>query len=141
MESAWFVALAGGVLIGMAATMLMLFNGRVLGVCGIVTNAFLVDGDAVWRWCFLAGLVVSPFVAGLIPGIETPIIEERGLPLTLAAGLLVGLGTNIGSGCTSGHGVCGLARFSKRSLVAVLCFMSSAIITVFVVRHVLGGGA
>ncbi|WP_440998210.1 YeeE/YedE family protein [Arhodomonas sp. SL1] len=132
-------ALLGGVLIGLAATLLLWLNGRIAGITGIAAGAMEErGGERWWRLLFLAGLIVG---AGAMyvtwPARAT---LHSGLPLwaVLGAGLLVGFGTRLGGGCTSGHGVCGLGRLSPRSLVAVITFVLTAVITVFVVRHVLG---
>jgi hypothetical protein len=131
-------ALVGGALIGLAATILLLLNGRIAGISGIAGGlAPPVRGDIAWRLLFVAGLVIG---AGLYRlGDPTSTIEiESSIPVLVAAGLLVGFGTQLGRGCTSGHGVCGLARLSPRSLVATAVFMAVAGITVYVVRHVIG---
>lgn len=137
----WMPALAGGVLIGLAATLLLWLTGRVAGVSGIAAGLlFPRRGELAWRAAFLLGLVLAGGVAiGLLPGIATP---REGFPprLLVAAGLLVGFGASLGNGCTSGHGVCGLGRRSPRSLVAVLVFMATAVATTWVVRHA-GGRA
>ena len=131
-------ALAGGILIGLAAAILLLFNGRVAGISGIVGGLLRpVRGDIAWRAAFVGGLVVAPIAWSLLA--DVPRIHVQATPLLLiAAGLLVGLGTRLGSGCTSGHGVCGLSRGSPRSLAATLAFMATGFAVVFVVRHVLG---
>jgi uncharacterized membrane protein YedE/YeeE len=138
--SAWTLALGGGVLIGIAATLLLWLNGRIAGISGIVYGLFTAPAsDRAWRLAFLAGLMG---VGGLAMRLSPAYAEPRdGFPtvLLIVAGLLVGFGTRLGSGCTSGHGVCGLGRFSLRSLVAVLTFITVAIATVFVMRHVAGG--
>jgi len=138
---AWMPALAGGVLIGLAATLLLWLNGRVAGVSGILAGVlFPRPGEVAWRVAFLAGLVAAGAAAiALLPGIATP---RTGFPplALVAAGLLVGFGASLGNGCTSGHGVCGLGRLSTRSLVAVLTFMATAVATTWVVRHA-GGWA
>ena len=133
-----WASLAGGVLIGLAAALLILLNGRVLGVSGIVSGLVRAQrSDLGWRLAFVAGLLVAPTVwALLVQPIEARI--EAGPALLVVAGLLVGWGSGYGSGCTSGHGVCGLARLSPRALAATLVFMSAGFATVFVVRHVLG---
>lgn len=141
MSAPWLIALAGGVLIGLAATLLLWLNGRIAGVSGIL-GAVLAprDNELAWRWAFLAGLIVVGFIAiALLPGVATP---REGYPplLLIIAGLLVGFGASLGNGCTSGHGVCGLGRLSLRSLVAVVTFMVTAVITTWLVRHV-GGWA
>ena len=135
--SAWPAALAGGVLIGLAATLLLWLNGRIAGISGIVGGVLLPQrGEVAWRLAFLLGLVAAG-AAWLwwVPGAHAP---RQGFPpaLLVAAGLLVGFGTRMGNGCTSGHGVCGLGRLSPRSLVAVLAFMATAIATTYLVRHV-----
>ena len=131
-------ALAGGVLIGIAASMLVLLNGRIAGISGIVGGLLKPRaGDVLWRAAFVVGLLVSPLVYSLATSLPSATIDA-GYPVLVAAGLLVGLGTRYGAGCTSGHGVCGLSRFSPRSLAATLAFMATGFATVFVVRHVIG---
>lgn len=134
-------ALIGGALIGLAAALLLLLNGRIAGVSGIV-GGLLASGndDRRWRLAFLAGLPLGAWLYGAASGTGLPAVEAS-LPLLVAGGLLVGFGTRLGGGCTSGHGVCGISRFSRRSIVATLLFMGSAGVTVFVVRHVLGGAS
>jgi len=128
--------LLGGALIGLAAVLLYAGSGRIAGISGIL-NAALEQGDGRrWRLAFLFGLVVAASAWLAFTG--APARSGFPLPWLLAAGVLVGFGTRVGSGCTSGHGVCGLARLSRRSLAAVLAFMASGIATVFVLRHVLG---
>lgn len=128
-------ALAGGILLGLAAAALVLGNGRVLGISGIVGGLFSPRrSEAAWRLTFLLGLVLSPVVYTGLGTLPTPTIEAS-TPTLVVAGLLVGLGTRYGAGCTSGHGVCGLARLSPRSLVATMAFMATGMATVFVVRH------
>ena len=130
-------ALAGGVLIGTAAAMLALLTGRVAGISGVIGGLLRpLRHDFGWRLAFVAGLLVSPMVYAWIATPAAPEIDA-GYPALVAAGLLVGLGTRYGSGCTSGHGVCGLSRLSPRSLVATLSFMSAGFVVVFVLRHVL----
>lgn len=132
-------ALIGGSLIGLAATLLMLLTGRIAGISGILAGTLtLAGGDKAWRYAFIAGLIVSPLIGALI-GLQ---LEEPRMPSTWAvivvAGLLVGFGSRLGGGCTSGHGVCGIARLSPRSIVATLIFMGTAMMVVFVSRHGLG---
>lgn len=130
-------SLAGGVLLGTAAALFILLNGRVLGVSGILGGLLVRPrGDAGWRLAFLAGVLLAPAAWSLF-GPPLTVRIEAGPALLVAAGLLVGWGTGYGSGCTSGHGVCGLARLSPRSLVATLAFMGTGFATVFLVRHVL----
>jgi uncharacterized membrane protein YedE/YeeE len=132
-------SLAGGLMIGLAAALLLLANGRVAGISGIVGGLLRpARGDIAWRLAFLGGLFVAPLVWLAMQAMPPAQIDHT--PALLAvSGLLVGLGTRFGSGCTSGHGVCGIARLSPRSLVATLCFMAAGFITVFVTRNVLGG--
>lgn len=128
----------GGMLIGLAAVLLLLANGRVAGVSGIVGGLLARErGDTGWRVAFVAGLWLGALVYWAARGVLFEVELQATLPVMVAAGLLVGFGTRLGSGCTSGHGVCGIARFSPRSLVATLVFMASGIATVFVVRHVI----
>jgi len=128
-------SLAGGMLIGAAAAVLVLLSGRIAGISGIVGGLLaLRRGDIAWRLAFIGGLLVAPvalFFHSMNPRIDA------GLGTLALAGLLVGLGTRYGSGCTSGHGVCGLSRLSPRSLVATGAFMAAGIATVFVTRHIL----
>ena len=131
-------ALTGGVLIGIAAAMFVLLNGRIAGISGIIGGLFKpVRGDVAWRAAFVIGLVGAPFIYGLFAALPLPRIDAS-FGALIAAGLLVGVGTRFGAGCTSGHGVCGLARLSPRSLVATAAFMSAGFATVFVTRHVFG---
>ena len=131
-------ALAGGVLIGIAAAMFVLLNGRIAGISGVVGGLFRpVAGDVAWRAAFVIGLIGAPLVYGLVAALPTLRIDAS-FGALIAAGLLVGVGTRYGSGCTSGHGVCGLARFSPRSLVATAAFMGAGFATVFVTRHLFG---
>ena len=126
--------LAGGALIGLGAALLLLANGRIAGISGIVSN--MKQGDAAWRLAFLAGVIISGTLLSAY-ATEIPVNPEASPALFIVAGLLVGFGTRIGSGCTSGHGVCGLSRFSPRSLVAVCIFMSTAMATVFLTSNLL----
>lgn len=134
-------SLFGGVLIGLSAVLLMLMLGRVMGATGILTGVVIPASGADWRWraAMLAGMVTAPLVffaaTGGIPTIEVPVST----PLMLLGGFIVGIGVTLGSGCTSGHGVCGMARLSGRSVTATLTFMVATAATVFVIRHVLGG--
>lgn len=135
--STWPLALAGGVLIGLAATLLLWLNGRVAGVSGILNGViFPRFADVSWRAAFLIGLIVAggAYMA-LVPDAPLPRVDYSRAGL-IVAGLLVGFGTRMGNGCTSGHGVCGIGRLSMRSLVAVLTFMATAIATTFLIRHV-----
>ena len=131
-------ALAGGALIGIAAAMFVLLNGRIAGISGVVGGLFKpVKGDMAWRAAFVIGLIGAPLVYALFGALPVPRIDASYGALVLA-GLLVGVGTRYGSGCTSGHGVCGLARLSPRSLVATAAFMGAGFATVFVARHGFG---
>jgi len=130
-------ALAGGVLLGLAAALLALGCGRILGISGIVGGLFRPQtGDIAWRLVFIAGLGIAPVIWTVWSTLPIPTIEA-GPAALVVAGLLVGFGTRYGSGCTSGHGVCGLARLSPRSLVATLTFMAAGFTTVFLMRHAL----
>ena len=131
-------ALAGGLIIGVAAALLVLGNGRIAGISGIVGN--LLNGrspDSGWRLAFLVGLLAAPWLFRL--AVALPTIQIDASPITLViAGLLVGLGTRYASGCTSGHGVCGISRGSVRSMIATISFMAAGFVTVFIVRHLVG---
>jgi len=131
-------ALAGGLLIGCAAALLVLADGRIAGISGILGGLLRhARGDVAWRWAFVAGLAAAPFAYTLAAPVPALHIGASAAVL-LAAGLLVGFGTRLGSGCTSGHGVCGLARLSPRSAAATGVFMAVAFLVVFVLRHVVG---
>lgn len=131
-------ALAGGVLIGFAVAMFALLNGRVAGISGVLGGLFRpTAGDVAWRAAFVIGLIGSPLVYALLAVLPKPQIAA-GYGALGVAGLLVGVGTRYGSGCTSGHGVCGLSRLSPRSLAATATFMAAGFLTVFVSRHLLG---
>ena len=133
-----WTSLLGGVLLGVAAGALFLNSGRILGITGIVEGLLKPkSGDTSWRLAFLLGLFAAPLVAKLLlPAelIHAPRIDAN-WTMVITAGLLVGFGTRWGAGCTSGHGICGLSRFSLRSLIATLSFMGTGFVTVFVVRH------
>lgn len=130
-------ALIGGVLIGIAASMLALFNGRIAGISGIIGGIMRpAKGDMAWRIAFVLGLVGAPLAYQIFSMLPARQIDA-GFSALVIAGLLVGIGTRYGSGCTSGHGICGLSRLSPRSLVATLAFMGAGFATVFVVRHML----
>lgn len=133
-------ALLGGALIGIAATLMLWINGRITGISGILGGVlFPLRTDTLWRILFLAGLLCGALLYMVVTG--GPIgFQAQATPLvSILAGFLVGFGTRLGSGCTSGHGICGIARISKRSFAATLVFMLTAIITVYLTRHVLGG--
>ncbi|MFC3866085.1 YeeE/YedE family protein [Alcaligenes aquatilis] len=128
-------ALFGGALVGLAASILVLFNGRVFGISGLLSGTWSGEaGDKGWRWMALLGLAAAPWLYRLL-GESVPTVQPQPWMWVVVAGLLVGFGTRLGSGCTSGHGVCGLSRLSPRSLVATLAFMASGFLTVFVLRH------
>lgn len=130
-------ALLGGALIGLAATVLYAVLGRIAGISGIVTAALERSGERAWQLAFLSGLVVA--ASAWFVFADVPPRSGFPWPWLVVAGLLVGFGTRLGSGCTSGHGVCGLARLSKRSLVAVIVFMAAGFATVYLLRHLVGG--
>ena len=136
-----WASLSGGVLIGIAAVLLMLTLGRIMGATGILAGIVQPQSkdDAAWRLVLLAGMVTAPLVilglTGEMPAVEVPV----SMPALLIGGLIVGLGGTLGSGCASGHGVCGMARLSVRSIVATLTFMFATGVTVYITRHVIGG--
>ncbi|MEB3230868.1 MAG: YeeE/YedE family protein [Leptolyngbyaceae bacterium] len=139
-ELNWAIALTGGALIGLSATLLLWANGRIAGISGIVNGALEVKRGETWRWLFLIGMILGGAIyeyglaaqptpmSGLAPG------------AMILGGFIVGMGTRLGSGCTSGHGVCGLGRLSGRSLTAVLTFLATGMMTVFILRHLLAVG-
>ena len=136
-------ALAGGALIGAAAAIFVLFNGRIAGISGIIGGLIkprtidLNTSDTSWRIVFIAGLVLAPLIWQLFAALPNIQIDTS-TSLLIAAGLITGFGTRYGSGCTSGHGVCGISRLSPRSVVATLIFMSFGFLTVYISRHLLG---
>lgn len=136
-----FGSLGGGLLIGLGAVLLMLGLGRIFGATGILSGSVFIENrdELAWRLALIAGMVLAPVflfaVTGSMPALNVPVSPT----MIIIGGLIVGLGASLGSGCTSGHGVCGLSRLSVRSLVAVPTFMATAAITVFVIRHVIGG--
>lgn len=130
--------LIGGLLIGLAAVLMMLLNGKIAGISGIVGGLLARKGSEVgWRAMFIAGLLLGAFIYVLATGGPLPVNIQASLPVVIIAGLLVGFGTRLGSGCTSGHGVVGIARLSKRSIVATVVFFAAAVVTVFVTHHLL----
>ena len=133
-------AAIGGALIGLSAVLLMFSSGRIAGISGIFSGLLnLRSEDKGWRIAFLAGLILAPVVAGLVGhGMPTPSLPSS-WAVIIVAGLLVGFGTRLGGGCTSGHGICGIARLSPRSVAATVVFMVTAILTVAIARHVVGG--
>ena len=133
-------ALVGGGLIGLAASLMMLLNGRIAGVSGILGGLLApAPSDKAWRLAFLAGLIVAPVIAGAVGRPLAEAVMPASWLVIVAAGLLVGFGARMGGGCTSGHGVCGMSRLSTRSIVATMVFMTTAGLTVAVVRHGMGG--
>jgi uncharacterized membrane protein YedE/YeeE len=135
-------SLLGGALIGLSAVALMLLNGRIAGISGITAGLLSPSGWAAgqgWRVAFVAGLVAAPLVLVFIGAGRPEITFVTSLPAMLLAGFLVGFGTVLGNGCTSGHGICGIARLSPRSIVATVVFMAAGILTTFVVRHMIAG--
>jgi len=133
-------SLLGGIILGIAAALYVLFHGRILGISGIISGLLRPkSGDRAWRMALILGLLTAPLLAALFFEIR-PIVEvEADWLAVVIAGLLVGFGTQYGSGCTSGHGICGLSRLSPRSLVATVSFMTAGFLIVFVLRHVIGG--
>ncbi len=136
MNQEWIHALIGGVLIGISVSLMLFLNGRVTGISGIINGAlFPIKGDTLWRYLFLVGLVLGGLVMGnLEPKVFGSAVSTETWTVVIA-GLLVGFGTILGSGCTSGHGVCGISRFSLRSIVATLTFMAAGIVAVFIFRN------
>ena len=135
-----WLSLLGGVLIGLAAVLLMAFHGRVAGMTGILSGLIPpFSDDWSWRAAFLAGAIAAPALIVTTTGVAVPFESATPASWLVIGGLIVGIGVHYGSGCTSGHGVCGMARLSRRSISATLVFMASTAVTVFVVRHLLGG--
>ena len=136
------VSLLGGLLIGISAVLLMLGLGRIMGATGLLAGAIFPNSpqDRWWRVAVLAGMLSGPWLFKLLTGAAPVIDIPMSSPMIIVGGLIVGVGVTLGSGCTSGHGVCGLARLSSRSIVAVLVFMCSTAVTVFVTRHLMGMG-
>ena len=132
-----WTSLAGGAVLGLSAALVVLLNGRIAGISGVLGGLLRPRaGDLAWRVAFVGGLLVAPLVFGLFMELPTMQVAAEA-PLLVVAGLLVGIGTRLGSGCTSGHGVCGISRLSPRSIVATLSFMASGFLTVFLTHHVL----
>lgn len=139
-ESTPWLSLFGGSLIGLAAVLLMAFHGRIAGMTGILSGLVPpFSNDWGWRAAFLVGAVIAPALIISTTGYTIPFESPTHAPWLIAGGLIVGIGVYFGSGCTSGHGVCGMARISPRSIAATLIFMVSTAATVFVVRHLIGG--
>jgi uncharacterized membrane protein YedE/YeeE len=135
-----WASLGGGILIGLAATLLMLVHGRIMGATGILAGLVMPASraDFVWRAALVAGMVCGPLVLWLLAGIWPEAQVTVPLPLLLVSGVIVGIGVSYGGGCTSGHGVCGIARLSPRSIAATLTFMVTTFVTVFILRHLIG---
>jgi uncharacterized membrane protein YedE/YeeE len=133
-------ALLGGALIGLASVLLMMLTGRIAGISGIFGGCLMLSaGDKVWRFAFIVGLILAPVASGLLGyPLPTPDMPASWVMIAIA-GLLVGFGARLGGGCTSGHGVCGIARLSARSIVATVIFMATAIVVVAIMRHGFGG--
>lgn len=136
-----WASLGGGVLIGLAATLLMLAVGRIMGATGILAGIIIPNSlsDFTWRAALLAGMITGPLVVLLVTGQMPEVQVPISTTMMIVGGLIVGIGVTFGGGCTSGHGVCGMARLSPRSIVATASFMAATFVTVFVVRHVIGG--
>jgi uncharacterized protein len=131
-----YASLIGGIIIGLATALLLILNGKIAGISGIVGGLLSnTTSDKAWRLAFVIGLMISPLIWQLFTALPT-ISVSNNAPLLIIAGLLVGVGTRIGSGCTSGHGICGLSRFSLRSIVATGTFMTIGILTTTLIRHV-----
>jgi hypothetical protein len=132
-----WTSLAGGILIGFSAAIFILFNGRIAGISGILGGLLRpAKNDTLWRAAFLGGLIAAPLLYRLLSPLPQVTVDADAATLVVA-GLLVGIGTRYGAGCTSGHGVCGISRLSPRSLVATACFMAAGFVTVLIVRHLL----
>lgn len=132
-------AFLGGILLGVSAALYVILHGRILGISGIVSGLLSPkEGDIHWRLSLVLGLLSAPFLGNLFLDLHTTSVIDADWIAIIIAGVLVGFGANYGSGCTSGHGVCGLSRLSPRSLVATISFMSAGFLTVFVIRHILG---
>jgi len=132
-------ALIGGLMIGTSAALLLVLNGRIAGISGILGGLIPPGrGQVGWRLAFLAGMLIAPLVYVAFGGILPTVVIDAPPPVLVAAGLIVGFGTRLGAGCTSGHGVCGIGRGSPRSLAATAVFLITAIATVFVTRHIIG---
>ena len=129
--------LIGGIILGFSALLLLFVNGRIAGISGIVSQSLSLRADSAWRWIFILGLIIGPFLLSDTK-FTLPVIDSSWW-MIVVGGLLVGFGSVYGSGCTSGHGICGIGRMSKRSIFSVIVFMATAAVTVFIIRHVIGG--
>lgn len=131
-------SLLGGMLLGVSATLLLLFNGKIAGISGILTGLLSSEkGDYVWRWLFVIGMIAGGALSVKLFDIPLPDMSNTSLIGYITAGALVGVGTRLGNGCTSGHGICGIGRLSKRSIVATCVFMFVAALTVYVRQHII----
>jgi len=135
---AYTTPLIGGLLIGASSVALLYFLGRIAGIAGIVWGAISAQPDNAWRWLFIVGLLAGPLAYHFLAAVPNPPPSPLPWWQAVAGGLLVGIGVRLGSGCTSGHGVCGIGRLSPRSLVATITFMATGILTVYIIRHLLG---
>lgn len=134
------LALIGGGLVGLAAVMMMALKGRIAGVSGILTGSLAESGgERIWRILFIAGVIVGGAIPVMLSSDFKPPTPQSGTLLTIIGGLAVGIGTGLGSGCTSGHGICGIARLSQRSIIATCTFMAAGFIGVYLLKHVFGG--
>ncbi len=143
MQQEWLTGLAGGVLIGISATLMLALSGRIAGISGIFAGFLRISAsgfERLWRGLFVAGLIAGAGLFHLLSGQPFPAASAAAPAVIVIAGLLVGYGTRLGCGCTSGHGVCGIGRLSVRSLVATLVFMAAGFVMVFLMRHVFAGG-
>ena len=132
-------ALLGGALIGLSVSLLLLFNGRMAGISGIMNGLFSAPKkQGIWRGLFLAGLIIGAVIFQLLTNDSLQLRQGYPILLIILGGFLVGVGTRMGSGCTSGHGICGIANFSMRSITATITFMLSGMVTVFILKHILG---
>ncbi|MEM1154483.1 MAG: YeeE/YedE family protein [Pseudomonadota bacterium] len=137
--TAYTIPIIGGLMIGFAAVMLLLMLGKIAGISGIIWDAISAEPDNLWRWTFLVGLIAAPVAYHFLSGAPNPPVSPLSGWHAAAGGLLVGFGVQLGSGCTSGHGVCGIGRLSPRSLIATVIFMATGIATVYLIRHLLPG--
>ncbi|MGI0482144.1 YeeE/YedE family protein [Geminocystis sp. CENA526] len=136
-EPSWIYGLIGGILIGISATILLAFNGRIAGISGMINGVLEFKPSEIWRVFFLGGMLLGGIIYEyLLPFPKTPTYDVLVIPMILG-GFLVGFGTRMGNGCTSGHGVCGLGRLSVRSFTAVISFLASGMVTVYIIRHFL----
>lgn len=135
----YVAGLLGGLLMGVGCAGLLFFNGKILGVSGVLGGAFRADREAAWRWAFIGGMVLAGLVTLLVHPVAFTDPPVRSAGAALVGGLLVGAGTQLGSGCTSGHGICGMGRFSKRSLAATIVFMLGGAVSVFAIARLVGG--